>query len=433
MDYKKQIDSVVEYIRSGEKGNVQLKLGLEFEHFVVDKDSLESISYYGKNGVGETLKQLEEKGWDATYEGEYILALDKGNKSITLEPGSQLELSLGAMSDIKDIENEYMEFLRELIPLLEEKNQGLMATGYHPVSKIDDLKILPKKRYDYMFSYFKKTGTHAHNMMKGTAALQVSMDYRDEGDYRIKYRVINALSPVIYAMFDNARYFEGDINEKHAIRELIWENTDKQRSGTVKTALDDDYGYRSYAEFVLNTPPILEINDGVAVSTGDKLVRELYDPEKSSKKELEHFMTMVFPDVRTKRFMEIRMMDAVPYPLNFAAAAMWKGIIYNDENLRMVYDYIKDLTIQDVEKAKDDVINNGIQAVYKDKSILEIAKWLVEISKRGLSQEEISYIYPLEEMLSKGKNPYMITKDGEPRGKKEALNWCLLNQLVMDN
>ena len=430
MSYQKQIEEISNYFRSGEKHSGELKLGLEFEHFVIYKDSLKTVSYYGENGVAETLKEMKKSGWEATYEGDNILGLDKGNKSITLEPGSQLELSLKEESKINDIEREYLEFLNEIIPILESKGQGLMAVGYHPETKINDIKILPKKRYDFMFNYLKKTGTHAHNMMKGTSALQVSIDFIDEDDYKKKYRVINALSPVMYALFDNARYFEGETREKHAIRAFIWENTDKDRSGIVEGALTDDFGYDKYAEFILNNPPILEIKNGVASSTGDKKVRDLFDPENYEIKELEHFLTMFFPDVRTKKFMEIRMMDAVPYPLNFAAVAMLKGVLYNDENLDKVYQYIKNITVEDVNIAKQEMMDKGLSAHLKSKSILEIGKWLVELAKTGLAEDEVQYIYPLENMLSEGKNPFMITKEREINGKKEALDWCLLNNVI---
>ncbi len=429
MNYKRQVEEISKYIKSGEKKDTELKLGVELEHFVVDLETLETISYYGEGGVAETLKELEKNGWKAIYEGEYILGLDKEDKSITLEPGSQLELSLGAKVRIKDIERLYLEFLEEIIPILEAKGQGLMATGYHPVTKIDEIKILPKKRYDYMFNYFKKTGTHAHNMMKGTCALQVSVDYIDEEDYRRKYRVISALSPVMYTIFENARYFEGEVRDEHAIRAYIWENTDKDRSGIVPGALGDDYGYEKYAEFILNNPPILEMKEGVAQSTGDKKVRELLDPENYDIKELEHFLTMFFPDARTKKFIEIRMMDEVPYPLSMAAPALWKGILYNEENLDKIYSLIKDVTIEDVQDAKYQMNFFGLETVYNGKTILEIGREVVDIAKSGLDEEEVGYIAPLEEMLRNGLNPYMITKEREGLGKKEALSWCLLNNL----
>lgn len=429
MEFKKQIKEISNYIKSGEKNVEDFKIGIECEHFIIDKNTLETISYYGKDGVGETLKDLEKKGWKGKYEGEYILELNKGDKTITLEPGSQLEFSIEAKDNIKEIEEGYLQFLSEIIPILEEKNQGIIAVGYHPQTKIEDIKLLPKKRYDLMFNYFKTKGRHAHNMMKGTAALQISIDYSSEEDYKKKFRVANALSPVLYCIFENGYYFEGEEYPKHNLRTTIWNNCDKDRSGTVDKALDEDFSYEKYGEYVLNRPPIFIMKDNGVIATEDKQVKEIFNPDDYSKEELEHLLTMFFPDVRTKKYIEIRMMDAVPYPLNFSAVSLIKGIFYNEDNLNKVYDFIKDINIEDVNKSKLDIIENGVEGKLKDKSILEIGKCLVKLAKEALEEDEVKYIIPLEEMLNKGQNPYGIIKEKANLGKKESLEWCILNNL----
>ena len=429
MDYQKQINEIEKHFIKNSKTVDDFKIGVEFEHFVVYKDSLKTVSYYGENGVAETLHDLEKIGYKGSYEGEYILGLEKGNKVITLEPGSQFELSIKAQKHIKEIEREYLEFFDDLVPILESKNQQIMAVGYHPETKIEEIKLLPKKRYDFMFNYFKTAGSMAHNMMKGTSALQVSLDYGSEEDYLKKFRVANALSPVIYAMFDNGLYFEGEQYDKHNIRALIWKNCDIDRSGVVPSALKDDFSFRKYAEYVLNVPPILIAKDGDVESTGKLLVKDVLDVENYSTEELEHLLTMVFPDVRTKRYIEIRMMDSVPYPLNLSAIALWTGLLYNEAVLNKAYEYIKDITIEDVNAAKLEMMDKGLLAKLKDKTLLEMGKHIVNLAKEGLSKEDVKYIIPLEGMLEAGKNPYEITKDRLYMGKKNALKWTVLNDI----
>ena len=300
MDYNRQIQEIVEYFIDGEKDIEDFRVGVEFEHFIIDRHTLKTVSYYGENGIAETLHELEKNGWTGSYENEYILGLNKGNKTITLEPGSQFELSIEARKNIKEIEEEYLEFLEEITPILQKKNQGLVAVSYHPETKIEDIKLLPKGRYDIMFNYFKTKGKYAHNMMKGTGALQIAIDYKSEEDYRRKFRVANGLSPVLYALFDNGFYFEGEKWNKYNLRTDVWNNCDNDRSGVVEHALDNDYGYKKYAEYILNRPPIFIMKGTEAIPTGNKLVKELFDPEYYKKEELEHLLTMFFPDVRTK-------------------------------------------------------------------------------------------------------------------------------------
>ncbi len=428
MDYNKQVQIISDYFKANEKTAENFKVGVELEHFVIDRDTLKTISYYGENGVGQTLKELESMGYNATYEGQYILGLNKGKKFVTLEPGSQFELSIEASANIRDLEDEYLDFMDDVIPILEKKNQGLMATGYHPVTKIEEIRLLPKKRYDYMFNYFKTRGTHAHNMMKGTCALQVALDFSSEEDYIKKFRVTNALSPVLFALFENAYYFEGEVAKRHNTRAYIWENCDSDRSGVVEGALDDDFGYKRYAEYILDRPPIFIYEDGNEVYTGNQKAKDLFNPDDYTVEDLEHLLTMFFPDVRTKKYVEIRMMDAVPYNLNFSVIALLKGLIYSQENLDTLYDYIRDISIGDVNNAKADMMYEGLQAKFKGESLLDIGKYLVKLAKKGLSDDEVHYLLPLEKMLDNGKNPYEITKKNSIYGKKEALQWCIINK-----
>lgn len=427
-DYDRQIEEVVKYIRSGETED--FKLGLEFEHFVIDKDSLRTISYYGENGVEESLRDMIDIGWTPEGEGDYVLGLTKGDKHITLEPGSQIELSVEKQTCIENLEKEYLKFLEDIIPILERKNQYLLTLGYHPVTKIDEIKILPKERYDHMFNYFKTKGTHAHNMMKGTASVQVTIDFRDEEDYIRKFQIANALSPVLYSIFENAYYFEGEVTEVHNMRSFIWENCDKDRSGIVEGALDKDFSYEKYAEYVLNRPPIFEIKEENIYSTGDKKMREVFDPENYKEDELSHLLTMYFPDVRTKKYLEIRVMDAVPYPLNFAAIALIKGLLYSEKNLDTLYEYIQDIDMEDIEMINKEMKAFGLGAKFKGEFLLDIARYLVDLGMDGLGEGERKYLLPLKEMLDKGLNPYMTTSEKDELGRREAIDWCIINHVV---
>lgn len=433
MKYLEQVEEIAKYFKYNEKEEKEFKVGVEIEHFVVDKDTLETVSYYGPNGVEETLKEMLSKGWEGIYEGEYLLGLSRDGNFVALEPGSQFELSIRPEKNIDDIKKIYFNFLNEVIPILEKKNQVLINTGYQPETKIADIKRIPKQRYKYMYEYFKTRGSHAHNMMKGTGALQASFDYSSEEDYGKKLNVASSLSPVMYAMFDNTFYFEQEPQfEKRNIRSFIWENCDSDRCGIVDGGLNEGFGYRDYAEYVLNGPPIFIDNGEELYYTGAKKYKELFDPNNYNIEELEHVLTMFFLDVRCKGYIEIRVFDSIPYPLNFAAVALWKGIFYDEENLNKVYKYVEDISIEDVNKSKVEIMEKGLDARLGKDYIHEIAKKLISISKSGLTNKEKKYIKPLEEMVNNKKTPYDITKEKHKLGKKEALNWCIIDKNVLE-
>ena len=246
MDYAKKL--IVDYIKKNEKSQDNLKLGPEYEYIIVKRDTYESVSYYGERGVEYIFNRLKDLGWEPYYEGEHLLSLTLDGMTITTEPGGQVEFSSTQKEMISELEVYYFRFLNDILPILDELEYDILGIAYHPVTKIEDIKLLPKKRYDAMFEYFKTHGTMSHNMMKGTAGLQLSLDYTSEEDFIKKFVVSNAITNAFYTLFDNGYFFQSEPTN-HAIRAKIWENTDTDRSGLPKNAFIDN-SYEGYAEYL---------------------------------------------------------------------------------------------------------------------------------------------------------------------------------------
>lgn len=427
LDYQK--NKIISYFKESQKNKSEFMIGAEFEHFIVDKNTLETINYYGDKGIESTLKELLDKGWTGKYEGEYLMGLTKGGNNITLEPGAQVELSTKPCKNIYEIENQYLSFLEDIVPILNEKNQFIISLGYQPESKIEEIPFIPKGRYKYMSEYFKKRGKHAHNMMKGTASLQITLDYSSEDDFTKKFRVANALSPIIAFMFDNSPFFEGEAWSKNTLRVHIWNNCDDDRCKVVSDSLDKSFGYSDYADYILNSPPIIVRRNDEFVYTGDKPFKEIYDPIKFTTEELEHVLTMYFPDVRVKKFIEVRMADAVPYPLNISGVALWKGLLYNEENLDYLFSKLETLSNEIVTDQKANIIEYGKDTKIMQKSILEVCKEILCLAEKGLNDEEATYLFPLKELINNKKNLSLEIKEKLDLGKHKALEKNLLNNL----
>lgn len=435
MDYQKQIDAVVQYIKSGEKKEENFSIGVEMEHFILHNDSLKTVSYYGEEGVGSSLKEIASSpdAHDIYKEEDHVLGLSRENVDISTEPGSQFEVAVDFDMNIGVLEERYTKFLKEAVEVFQKKDQRIVTLGYHPVTAIDEIKILPKKRYDFMYNYFKTKGSMAHNMMKGTCALQIIIDFKDEEDFKKKYRAANILSPVLYALFDNSYIFEGKTYPEYNLREKIWENTDSDRSGIFDLAFKEDLSYRSYAEKIVNTPLIFMEENGAQVSSGDKTLKDVLDPEKENDDLIFHALSIVFPDVRVKRYLELRMMDSVPYPLNFSCIALIKGLFYNEKALDQFLKDTKDVSYEDVMDAKKETRAKGLQGLYKDQTILEWGKKITTLAEEALSEEEVKYLEPLKELLKEGKNPRdqfeeIYNKDG----LREAVDSVTMTREVLD-
>lgn len=387
---------LVDYIKKNEKFTDNLRLGPEFEHIIVDRESYESVSYYGEKGIEYIFKRLVELGWKANFEDDHILSVELDDMIVTTEPGSQVEFSCKPKKFIYEIEESYRKFFCTLLPILDELNYDILAVAYHPKTKIEDIKLLPKKRYDVMFDYFKTHGTMSHNMMKGTAGLQLSLDFTSEEDFRKKFVVANGMTNALYSIFDNGYFFEGEPTH-HNIRARIWENTDPVRSGLAKNSFIDD-SYEGYAEYLCQIPAIFGYVDGKLSATGDTKIGELIN-ENSSDEEIEHLMTMVFPDVRIKKFIEIRIMDAVPYPYNLGAFALLKGILYSQRNLDALYLLFKDIDPKEVKSVREKMYVEGNETIFLGRSLKSWCLAFIDMAESELIPEEAEYLKCLRKLI----------------------------------
>ena len=234
------IKGIVEYVRSGMKQTSNI--GVEIEHFITDKNN-KSISFYGENGVGEIFNRLSPFFEMKVYSNDQLVGLSNGNFHLTLEPAAQLEVSIKPCESIDEVKVIYQEFLELLNPVLDEYGYKLVTLGYNPSSKVNELDLIPKKRYEFMDKYFQASGKYGRNMMRGTASTQVSIDYSDEKDCILKLKLANALSPLYALITDNSPVFEGENYDGRMIRTKIWSSVDNSRCGIISGSMEKDFSF----------------------------------------------------------------------------------------------------------------------------------------------------------------------------------------------
>jgi len=364
---------MVDYFAKGCKSDKLL--GLELEHFVVDSATGLSLPYDG--GVEDILSRLQQVYGQPILSQGRIIGIMREGAYITIEPAAQLEISMGPCREVAEIGRIYDEFTQAISPILAEKNCKLVCTGYHPKSKIDDLPMIPKPRYEFMYKYFATVGTRGKNMMKGSAATQVSIDIESEADFKKKFRVANIIGPILSFMYDNTKVFEGEVFNGRMVRTHIWNDVDPDRSMVVKGALDKDFGFLDYAKYVYDSPAILRIRDGVAEYVGATPVAEIFANQKMTPSDIEHVISMMFPDVCLKNHLEIRMADSMPIEDALEYTALLKAIFYNETKLEKLYSQTLGIKNQDVTQAKAELMAKGAEAQVYGKPVEE---WIKEIS-----------------------------------------------------
>ena len=334
--------AIVDYLCAGCKGAAMGAVGMEQEHFLLDEDG-ERVPYaekHGRLGVKDVLEALSEfyPQVTRTPDGD-IMGVARRNASITIEPGAQVEVSIAPFSNVAKVEEEYCNFLFRLGQVVRPAGYSIATYGYSPVpgQKAAEVALIPKERYRLMDAYFSRLpGMHAERMMRGSCSLQVSLDFADEADAVRKLRLATLLSPVLASIADNAPVFEGRPNTAHISHLSLWREVDPARCAVIGGLFDEDFGFERYADWMLAAPVIFTTHGGVVKDTGDMPAAEAYAQVQMDERDVEHLLSMFWPDVRLKRYVEVRPADALPTGPAMGYVALLKGLFYGQFNLDML-------------------------------------------------------------------------------------------------
>jgi len=393
---------LIEYIASGNKPKSEWKVGTEHEKFGFDTKSLKPLGYHQHGGIKDILTGLVDTyNWRPEYEGENIIALYRDDCSVTLEPGGQLELSGAPLADIHATCRETNVHLKEVKSVCENFNSAFIGMGFHPIAKKKDIEFMPKGRYKIMREYMPKVGTLGLDMMKRTCTIQANLDFSSEADMIKKFRVSLALQPIATALFANSpfkngKFKNGKFNGFLSYRSHIWTDTDNDRCGTIPFVFDDSMSFERYVDYMLDVPMYFVYRkghylDATGLSFKDFMQGKLsiLPGELPTIKDWEDHLTTAFPEVRLKKFLEMRGADGGPWRRICALPALWVGIFYDQECLDAAWDLVKNWTNEEHQLLRDNVPRFGLCTQFRKGIVRDVALQMLDISRRGLEKRNI--------------------------------------------
>ena len=221
IDTKEQI---IEYFKSGIKDKKNFKIGIEHEKFLFDNNSNKRIDYLK---IKEMFSALLEFGWNPILEKNNVIALNKGGKNITLEPGNQIELSGEKLNHIHEACAESQDYLFELKQVTKKLNLSIVSAGFDPISKLNEIPNNPKQRYKLMTKDMPLGGELSLDMMYRTCGTQLNIDYESEKDFVKKFKVVNSIVPISIALFANSSIVEKKKSNYLSYRSKVWQNTSR--------------------------------------------------------------------------------------------------------------------------------------------------------------------------------------------------------------
>ncbi|PVX49362.1 glutamate--cysteine ligase [Balneicella halophila] len=407
-------EQLVSYFEEGCTPKEAWKVGVEHEKFLFYKDNLKRVQYYGEDGIEMLLKKFIENGWKGKYEMGNLLSVSKGNSNITLEPGGQFELSGAPLTTVHDISQETRSHFTELSQLASSLNMQPLCLGFDPISTRDDISWIPKQRYNIMRKHMANKDIHGLDMMGRTATIQVNLDYSSEEDMRKKMYVGQFLQPLVMALFANSPFVEGKDSRFYSYRSHVWNYTDIDRCGCLPFVLEKDFSFERWVDYLLQVPMLFVTKDDVTqpidMMTFDEFRKgkSKFDP---TMEDWETHISTVFPDIRLKRYIEMRGADGGCSCFVTALAAFWVGLLYDEDALEEIYQYVNGFANEEFLELRDLVAKKAIHSKIKGNLLIEVAKLVLAISKRGLTnrakqlniESEAVYLKPLEEIVDTAK------------------------------
>jgi glutamate--cysteine ligase len=416
-----QRDQLVEYIASGARTPDKWKIGTEHEKFGFRLDDLRPPTYEGPRGIGQLLQGMTRFGWEPVREGDNIIALTRGDGSITLEPAGQLELSGGQVDTIHDTCCEVTCHLKEVKTVADELQLGFLGMGFQPKWKREEMPWMPKGRYAIMRRYMPLKGQLGLDMMTRTCTVQVNLDFANEADMVKKFRVSLALQPIATALFADSPFTEGRPNGYLSYRSHIWTDTDPDRTGMLDFVFDDGFGFERYVDYLLDVPMYFSYRDGTYIDLAGRsfkafLAGKLAElpGELPTLKDWADHTTTAFPEVRLKKYLEMRGADGGPWNRLCALPAFWVGLLYDQTSLDAAWDLVKDFTMAERHALRDGVPKQALKLAHRNGTVRDLAIEALKIAAHGLARrgrrnsngaDEAIFLEPLIEFADANQTP----------------------------
>lgn len=388
---------LIDYIAEGCKPKSDWKVGTEHEKFGFHRDNLQPLHYHEPGGIKDILTGLAEQfDWQPEYEGEHVVALKRDGCSITLEPGGQLELSGAPLSDVHQTCSETGTHLKEVKAVAEPMGSAFLGMGFHPKASREDIEFMPKGRYAIMSEYMPKVGTLGLDMMKRTCTIQANLDFESEADMVKKFRVSLALQPIATALFANSPFTNGQGNGFVSYRSHIWTDTDPDRCGIIPFVFEPGMGFERYVDYMLDVPMYFVYRDGRYINAAGLSFRDfmrgqlaVLPGELPTLKDWEDHLTTAFPEVRLKKFLEMRGADGGPWRRICALPALWIGLLYDQQQLDLASDWVSDWTTAEHEHLRNHVPRLGLNTPFRGETVRELALKMLAMARSGLEQRAI--------------------------------------------
>jgi glutamate--cysteine ligase len=417
-------DALAAWFEAGCKRDGSLRIGTEHERILFYRAGHGPVPYEGDRGIAALLEGMNAPlGWERIEDGGHLIGLydDKAGAAISLEPGGQFELSGAPLETAHETADELARHIEIWQSVAEPLGLSALSLGMSPKWTLGQTPTMPKSRYGIMKRYMPKVGARGLDMMFRTATVQTNFDFRDEKDMVTKLRVALALQPAITALFANSPFTDGKLNGCLSARSEIWRHTDPDRTGMLPFVFEPGMGFERYVDYALDVPLYFLKRGGAYIDVAGGSFRDLLNGrlaaapgERATIADWANHLSTTFPEVRLKRYLEMRGADVGPRERVVAMAALTSGLFYDPDALSAASALVEDWTAEERQTLRDDVPRLGLRATIRGRSLREVVVDMLAMARAGLARrarlnaggvDETVWLAPLEMIAESGRSP----------------------------
>jgi glutamate--cysteine ligase len=383
-------------------------VGIEIEMMPFLSKSLEQgqrpalIHLHGPQSLSTFLSELAaSEGWttkvvsDTPSSGKptdalMSVILERGD-NLSFEPGGQLEISSIPYPCLSDALERVTAVQKKLDAALGAHGVELLQSGINPWQTVDELDLqMQKPRYQAMDTYFQRIGTFGRRMMRQTCTVQVNLDFGgDEITLAKRYVLANLLAPFATAIFAYSPYVNNALSGMKSARAEAWRNIDPSRTGIppldkIIKKFDKASCVETYLDFVLDAPVVFVARDGYSVPAQDftfrRWLNESINGVSPTMEDFETHLSLHFPEVRPRGFLELRSVDCQARVWQSVPALFYISLLYVPSVLDKALERLLPLA-GDIQAL---LLNSGREGL-SNKIIRNESVWLMQLVEDGLA------------------------------------------------
>ncbi|GIG67440.1 ergothioneine biosynthesis glutamate--cysteine ligase EgtA [Phytomonospora endophytica] len=233
---------------------------------------------------------------------------------VTFEPGGALELSSHPANGLAECLRRTSADLSRVRAALDALGIRLLGSGLDP--ERPPRRVGRSPRYTAMEQFFDRNGRAGRWMMANTASVQICLDAGHERagtlGFRERWRLAHRLGPVLVAAFANSPIRLGEPAGWKSMRQSVWSRLDPGRTAPVdpgdprdawvRYALSADVMMIRFPDRPWLVPRGLSFSEWIRAGV----------PRRPTMDDLEYHLSTLFPPIRPRGYLELRMVDAQP-------------------------------------------------------------------------------------------------------------------------